>query len=483
MDRNDSRIPNKMFTQNGHQFHPKPAAITSSYNNQNFYNQNLLLSKKLRKHLPNNLGLKNHGNTCFMNCILQCLFHTSPLADFFITEQFEQDMQVIVHQHKTNKPPKTPPQFILTKHFYRLLNSMWWNTYESNFSQELKHLIGHLNPTFSGGNQNDSHELCVCLLDKLSEELSLKIPAKVPISKTDSGQNHITPPTTSSFVEELFQVEFKSTVICSKCNYRSSKYETDMMLSLPLPQNQVLKKPDPSNNLKRKRRFLYPSLILVNQTSIKNMTSNDNSDQESKSKFYVSPSNHAEKSTNSDNTHTFHTPFHAKIGCNIQLTNDTMNGDGHATITDPAISAISILNPNLLDLRRYVSIAYHLRSSDLVFIDLNHIEKNLNDDQTIRETFFSKSDATTQVTESMCVMELYSPTGNKTEPRLPLINVIGINVYFEESSGSRMPYGIPFVLLINRDCSYSELCRKLLEAQSKYFKDKNMLKYKVKYIF
>lgn len=463
---------------------------TISYNNNNFYNQNLLLSKKLRKYLPNNQGLRNHGNTCFMNCILQCLFHTSPLADFFITEQFEQDMQVITHQQKILQNPIVP-QFILTKHFYRLLSSMWRNTYDSNYSYEFKQLVAHLNPTFSGGTQNDSHELCVWLLDKLSQELSLKIPGKITESVSKGAQ----PQTTSSFVEELFQVEFKSTVVCSKCNYHSSKYENDMMLSLPLPQNQVLK-PDLSKKMVKQRRSLYPFLILTNQSSIKNMISSDNLDQtdatSSRSKFYVSPTHqqtsNLDSNLNSTSNSHYTIPFHAKIGCDI-LINSGLLYEQALDLNTP----FSINNPSIGDFRKYISTVYQLKKGDLVFINLNHFEKNLTDVDMIKESFFTErsnlnndlntlgNNKTDNPIDSMCIMELSSPTSNRADQQMPLINIIGINVYeaFDQSGFKRLVcYGLPFVLLINRDCSYSDLCRKLLEAQSKYFKDKNMLKYK-----
>ena len=365
----------------------KPPFIqTYSSKNQpahnNYYTQCSLLGKKLRKCLPFNAGLKNHGNTCFMNCVLQCLFHTSPLADFFVTSQFERDMQVIMHQQKFGQgnqtaaatmvaTPHNLPQFILTKHFYRLLNSMWRNTYDSNYSQELKQLIGFLNPTFSGTIQNDSHELCVWLLDRLSQELTIKLPSKAAHGESKNQQQ-----SSSSFVEELFQVEFKSTVVCSKCNYKSKKFETDMMLSLPLPQHQTPKQSKPNGAAASKqRRSIYPHLILTNQASIRAITtpepaaSQSDGTLPSKSKFYLSPTHQVNNTiysngnpTNTSNSESSYiAPFHVKIGVNIQLTTGSKANrelvKETSPITNNAIDPANltntfVLNPNIGDLRR-----------------------------------------------------------------------------------------------------------------------------------
>lgn len=44
-------------------------------------------------------GLKNIGNTCFMNSTLQCLFNTDPLRAYFIDKKFVQRLQYNVMQN------------------------------------------------------------------------------------------------------------------------------------------------------------------------------------------------------------------------------------------------------------------------------------------------------------------------------------------------------------------------------------------------
>ncbi|KAI2667324.1 Ubiquitin carboxyl-terminal hydrolase 33 [Labeo rohita] len=107
-------------------------------------------------------GLKNIGNTCYMNAALQALSNCPPLTQFFL------DCGGLV---KTDKKPA------LCKSYQKLVTDLWHknrNSYvvPTNLFQGIK----AVNPMFRGYSQQDSQEFLRCLMDQLHEELKEPIP-------------------------------------------------------------------------------------------------------------------------------------------------------------------------------------------------------------------------------------------------------------------------------------------------------------------
>jgi len=111
-------------------------------------------------------GLKNLGNSCFMNSAVQCLSNTIDLSDYFLTKSFVKDF---------NKASKYSA---LTKEWYRLLEGI----YEENcsispisFYKTSMTIAKENDINFGFYNQNDVQEFLVFFIDSLHESLCKKV--------------------------------------------------------------------------------------------------------------------------------------------------------------------------------------------------------------------------------------------------------------------------------------------------------------------
>ncbi|XP_004849187.1 ubiquitin carboxyl-terminal hydrolase 20 [Heterocephalus glaber] len=118
-------------------------------------------------------GMKNLGNSCYMNAALQALSNCPPLTQFFL------ECGGLV---RTDKKPA------LCKSYQKLVSEVWHKKRPSYVvPTSLSHGIKLVNPMFRGYAQQDTQEFLRCLMDQLHEEL--KEPAVAAVAALSEARD------------------------------------------------------------------------------------------------------------------------------------------------------------------------------------------------------------------------------------------------------------------------------------------------------
>ncbi|XP_063098066.1 ubiquitin carboxyl-terminal hydrolase 43 isoform X3 [Cavia porcellus] len=180
---------------------------------------------------PGAQGLKNHGNTCFMNAVVQCLSNTDLLAEFLALGRYR----------------AAPGRAEVTEQLAALVRALWTREYTPQLSAEFKNAVSKYGSQFQGNSQHDALEFLLWLLDRVHEDLEgssrglvseklLPEASKIPENPQSSSAQL---PLGQSFVQSHFQAQYRSSLTCPHCLKQSNTFDPFLCVSLPIPLRQT----------------------------------------------------------------------------------------------------------------------------------------------------------------------------------------------------------------------------------------------------
>jgi len=194
------------------------------------------------------VGLRNLGNTCFMNAGLQCLSHIEPFVAYFLTGKYREEI---------NRTNPLSSKGALASAIAGLQQALWQARLSSHNPKDLHRVLRSCAPhLFEGYEQQDVQEFLAFCLDGLHEDLNLvAAPPRPDSEETEAEDAHLAVERGEefaaalswmrylergkSFLVDLFQGQLRSSVTCAECGCCKRRFEPFLYLSVPVTRSMT----------------------------------------------------------------------------------------------------------------------------------------------------------------------------------------------------------------------------------------------------
>jgi ubiquitin carboxyl-terminal hydrolase 4/11/15 len=188
------------------------------------------------------VGLKNFGNTCFINSAIQCLSHCDDLTKYFLSKSFLDEI---------NKQGRGGPDGRVAKVYYELLNDLWIGSSANVPPYDMRNVFMSFVKGFQGVSHSDAKDMVLFLFDRLHDELNrIKEKPQVDISeqsKTETDEEasarwwNALKSRENSVIVDLFHGQYKTQMKCPGCKKVTITYDPFMYLPLAIPDKNISK--------------------------------------------------------------------------------------------------------------------------------------------------------------------------------------------------------------------------------------------------